>query len=292
MELLMSGALKSGAETGPRLLFGTAGVPHSAAGTDTVSGVETVADLGLGAMELEFVHGVRLQPKMAERIRRRAEELRVVLTCHGPYYINLNALEDEKRQASVRRILETARAAAMVGARSVTFHAAFYLKQDAELVHQTVREQLQNILETLRREGNQVQIRPELTGKPTQYGSLEELLLLAQQVPGVYPCIDFSHQHARSGGGYNNLDDFRGILKKVQKALGTEALANLHLHVSGIEYSQKGEQRHLNLEKSDLQYRALLRALKEFSAGGVLICESPNLEEDAVLLQNTYKRLR
>jgi deoxyribonuclease-4 len=274
-----------------KLRFGTGGVPHSAKSPDVVSGVEQIAKLGLSAMELEFVHGVRIRDDTAEKVRKRALELDIALTCHGPYYINLNAVEPEKRRASIERVIATARAARKVGAHSITFHAAFYLKQAAKGVHQAVREALGQILETLVAEGNAVQIRPELTGKPSQYGDLEELLKLSQELPGVLPCIDFSHLHARSGGAMNSLTEFRAVLTRYKTALGKQALSDLHLHISGIQYSAKGERRHLDLVESDLHYQELLQALAEEDVSGIVVCESPNLEKDARLLQRTYQKL-
>jgi deoxyribonuclease IV len=275
-----------------RLLFGTAGVPHSSSGSDAKSGVETVAALGLDAMEVEFVHGVRMRQEQAEKVGERAQELKVALTCHGPYYINLNALEKEKKEASVERILATARAARWLRARSITFHAAFYLQQEKKSVHNVVREELRRIVEILRSDGNDVQIRPELTGKPSQYGDLEELLLLAEEIPGVFPCVDFSHLHARTGGKENSAEEFHATLARYQQVLGKNALLDLHLHLSGIAYSGKGEQRHLNLGDSDMRYGELLGAFREFSVGGIVVCESPNLEQDALLLKKAFQKLR
>jgi deoxyribonuclease-4 len=280
---------KSRKSTG--MLFGTAGVPHSSGGSDPASGVSRVAELGLQAMELEFVHGVRIRDEMADRVRRAAEEHGIVLTCHGPYYINLNSQEKEKRQASIKRILDTARAAHRVGARSITFHAAFYMKQDPQKVHRVVREALAGIMNTLEKEKIRVQVRPELTGKPSQYGDLQELLALSTEVEGVFPCIDFSHFHARTGA-QNSLGEFEETLKTYARVLGGQALSDLHLHVSGIEFTGKGERRHLNLKEAGFKYRDLLKALESQGAGGVLICESPNLEEDALLLQQYYGSIR
>jgi deoxyribonuclease-4 len=65
----------------------------------------------------------------------------------------------------------------------------------------------------------------------------------------------------------------------------------MHIHVSGIAYGKKGEIKHLNLKESDLQYVELLKALKDYEARGLVICESPDLEEDALLLQETYHKL-
>ncbi len=274
-----------------KLLFGTAGVPPSASKPDPASGVEAVSRLGLSSMELEFVYGVRITDEMAERVRQRAESLGIALTCHGPYYINLNSKEPEKRAASVKRILDTARAAHKVGARSITFHAAFYLKDEPRAVQRVVLDALKRIVDTLDGEGIRVQIRPELTGKPSQYGDLDELLALAIEIEGVLPCIDFSHLHARGGGGVNTLEEFRSVLRSYAKALGDESLSDLHLHISGIEYGPKGERKHLQLDQSDLNWRDLLRSLKEVAASGVVICESPNTEKDALKMQRSIRRL-
>ncbi len=275
-----------------RLGFSVAGVPNSAKGSGTVAGVERVAELGLDGMELEFVHGVRIGDELAERVGERAAELGVVLTCHGPYYINLNSVEIEKRRASVERILATARAARKVGARSVTFHAAFYMKQPPRKVFDVVRDSLSRIVETLRSEDNHVQIRPELTGKPSQFGDLEELLELSSLIDGVFPCVDFSHLYARTAGGYNTLEEFSDVLERYAMVLGREALHDLHLHVSGIEYTPKGERRHRELKESEFNYRDLMRALKKAGARGVVVCESPALEDDTLLLKRSYQRVR
>jgi deoxyribonuclease-4 len=66
----------------------------------------------------------------------------------------------------------------------------------------------------------------------------------------------------------------------------------MHLHVSGIHFGPKGELKHVNLEDSSLRYTALLRALKDFSVKGKLICESPDREADALLMKGKYRRLR
>ena len=78
------------------------------------------------------------------------------------------------------------------------------------------------------------------------------------------------------------------ILKRVEKRLGRQGLDNLHLHVSGIEYTDRGERKHLDLRQSDFNYVDLLQALKDFDAKGRVICESPSLEGDAILLKETY----
>ena len=273
------------------LLFGTGGVPVSAKSRSTEAGIERIAELGLGCMEVEFVQGVKMSPNVAASVGELAARKKVVLTAHGPYFVNLNAVEPQKVHMSKERILQTARIAALFGARSITFHAAFYLKSTPAETYAVVKRHLEEVVNTLRREGNKVTISPEVTGKPSQFGTLEEILQLSSEIEGVAFCLDFSHWHARTAKA-NSYQEFLNILDQVEQKLGRRGLDNMHIHLSGIAYGKKGEIKHLMLEDSDLHYAELLKALKERKAKGVVICESvPYLEKDALLLQQTYRAL-
>jgi deoxyribonuclease-4 len=273
------------------LLFGTGGVPLSAEFRSTEAGIERIAELGLGCMEVEFVQGVKMSPEVAVSVGELAARKKIVLTAHGPYAINLNAVEPQKVHMSKERILQTARIAALFGARSITFHAAFYLKNTPSETYAVVKRHLQQVVNILRKEGNEVMISPEVSGKPSQFGTIEEVLQLSSEIEGVAPCIDFSHWHARTGKA-NSIQEFSDILDQVERRLDRRGLDNMHIHLSGIAYSKKGEIKHLMLPDSDLRYPELLKALKGRKAKGVVICESaPYLEQDALLLQQTYRKL-
>jgi len=272
------------------LLFGTAGVPLSSKAQSTQVGIERIHELGLGCMEVEFVQGVRMSPDSARAAGEVAVERKIRLSAHAPYFINLNAREPQKLAASRERILQTARITSLLGGSSIVFHAAYYLKDTPSTVYATVKEDLEQIVAELRAEDNRIWVRPETTGKGSQFGTLEEILQLSVEIEGVAPAVDFAHLHARTGKD-NSYDEFVDILEQIEGKLGRNALDNMHIHVSGIEYGAKGERRHLLLAKSDFRYVELLRALKDYGAGGLLICESPNLEEDALLLQQTYRAL-
>jgi deoxyribonuclease-4 len=110
---------------------------------------------------------------MAEEARRKSD---VTMTCHGSYYINLNAVEKEKIGASRGRILDAAKIARLAGGWSMTFHAAFYLKDEQSVVYNKVKEQLKKITDELEQQGNKIWIRPETTGKETQFGNLKEIM--------------------------------------------------------------------------------------------------------------------
>ncbi|MDP2216628.1 MAG: TIM barrel protein [Methanolobus sp.] len=271
------------------LLFGTAGTPGGSLKGTSVSGIERIRELGLGCMELEFVRGVKMGEKGARSVFGRANELEVVLSAHAPYYINLNSAESEKIDASIGRIYAASRTGSLCGARNIVFHPAYYHEDTTEKVHERVSTLLKTLTARLEDDSIHVILRPETTGKPSQFGSLNETLRLSSEIEGVLPCIDFAHLHARSNGAENSEEEFCRVLAMIEETLGKEALCDMHMHVSGIEYGEKGEKNHLNLEDSDLQYAELMKALKDFRVKGLLICESPDNEGDALLLKRTYE---
>lgn len=273
------------------LLFGTAGIPLSSKDKSSESGVRRIRELNLDALELEFVHGVRMGEEKARKVGAAAIKENVALSCHAPYYINLNSREPEKIAASRNRIIQTAQIARIFGGRSVIFHPAFMHNDSPAVVFARIVHELSLVRDTLDAEGNDVILRPETTGKGTQFGDLADTIRIAKEVSGVLPCVDFSHLHARTNGRYNTYDEFCEILDQLAEELGDSWVKNVHFHISGIEYGIKGEKRHLVLKESDLRYEELLKACMTFGVEGLVICESPNLEEDALLLQKAYLAL-
>jgi len=230
--------------------------------------------------------------ELAKKIKETSTKNNKLLTCHGQYFINLSSLEKHKIVASKQRILNAANIANLCGAWSLTFHAGFYQKQDNDKVYEMIKKELKSISKELRDNNNKIWIRPETTGKGTQFGTVNEILKLSNDVEQVMPCIDFSHLHARSNGKYNTKEEFDNVLGSVEKSLGKEGLSNMHMHLSGINYGEKGERNHLILNESDMNYKDFLRSLKEYKVKGMLICESPNIEDDAKLLKETYSKIK
>ena len=272
------------------LRFGTAGIPKCCNGT-TGDGIEEVRKLGLESLELEFVRSINISEKRAPEIKEASKKHDVVLTSHGQYFINLNAQEPEKLIASYKRIIDASRRAYECGAWSICFHFAYYMKQDKDKVHKLVVKRAKEIRKKLDDEGIKIWLRPETTGKGTQWGDLIETLKVSEEVEGILPCVDFAHLHARSIGKYNTYDEFRWQLEQIEKYTGREGLNNMHIHLAGINYGDKGERNHLNLKDSDKNYKDLLKVWKEFKIKGAVTCESPNIEKDALMLQKYYAKV-
>lgn len=274
-----------------KLLFGTAGVPLSVGKKNNpIEGVRHIHALGLDCMQLEFAHGVRMKEEISSGLRKISYELNIPLTSHGPYYINLNAREQDKIDSSVERIIQTAKVSDLCGAESMTFHAAFYMKDSPYDVFDLVEKSLNVIEERLGRLDIEIELRPELTGKRSQFGSLDELIDLTKVIGSCCPCMDFSHLYARTGK-FNSSKEFDEVLTRLRDELGEESLKNMHIHISGISSNSKGDLKHLNLKESKFNWKALIRSLVKFDCRGYVICNSPNLETDAKMLKNYYLSL-
>jgi len=271
-----------------KLHFVTAGLPLASEGKGYKKGLEIIKEMNLDGLEVEFVHGVRMNAANQKIVKDFASDENMAVTCHGPYYINLNSQEEEKIEASIVRILETARMGQEIGAYSITFHAAFYMGQAPDEVYKTVYKSMERICSILEEENNNIWIRPETTGKGTQWGTLEEIVELSKNFKNVLPCIDFAHIHARNNGLYNTYDEFSKMFEYVGKELGNDIFNNFHAHLAGIEYGPKGEKNHLIFEDSDMNYKDLLKVFKEYDVKGVLVCESPNIETDTKILKDYY----
>lgn len=274
-----------------RLLFGTAGVPNSTPKKNSpVDGVKEIHALGLDCMQLEFAHGVRMKEEVSSALRKASFELNIPLTSHGPYYINLNAREQDKIDSSVERIIQTAKISDLCGAESMTFHAAFYMKDSPFDVFDLVEKSLNVIEERLNRLDIDIELRPELTGKTSQFGSLDEIISLTKSINSCRPCLDFSHLYARTGK-FNTYREFCMVLDRLNNELGIDALKNMHIHLSGISSNSKGDLKHLELEKSDFNWKDLLRALKDYDCRGYVISTGPGMEKDALKLKSFYMEL-
>jgi deoxyribonuclease-4 len=272
------------------LIFGTAGSPSGTPRSGTEAAVAYIRELGLDALEIAWVQSVRVSDATCEKIRGRAQEHNVALSVHAPYYINLNSQTAELMAKSDARLLAAARKGYLAGATDIVFHPGSYHAQPPEQVYDRVKEKLLEFTSILSEESVVVTLRPETTGKSAMFGTLEELLQLTRELPGVDPCIDIAHLHARTGA-FNTYDEFAEMLRLVERELGREGLHTMHFHLSGIEYGPKGERQHLIVDEADLDWHTFLQACVDFDVRGRVICESPNLEEDASSFQQAYREL-
>jgi deoxyribonuclease-4 len=273
--------------------FGTVGSPMEtpAKPGGSVGGIAYSRSIGLEALELGWVQSVRVSEGTCAAIKAAGEAHGVALSVHAPYFINLNA-NDEEWPKSRKRLMDAAHYGCLAGATDIIFHPGSYFGNNPVEVWKIAIPRLRGCVEELQKNGDQVTLRPETMGKSAMLGSFEDALEMSKSMPGVQPCMDFAHLHARPGdGSMNTQAEWSRVLEAYDQALGSESLKRLHIHLSGIEYGPKGEKHHLPLAEADLKLKDLFRALKEAGCEGRILCESPIMEVDALKMKRAWKRV-
>ncbi len=271
-----------------KILLGPAGIPLSAKGKGTIEGIKEVSNLGLSAMEVEFVRGVKMKNQTAEEIGLVRKKFNIKLSVHAPYYINLASSDYKKIEASKKRILRSCERAHYMGASPVVFHPAYYGKYKPEEAYDVVKKEILEITDSIRDNGWKVKIAPETTGKVSQFGTLDELVMLLKEIKdkNCELCLDFAHMWAR----YQGSVDYNDVMNKA-KSLKQDLL---HTHFSQIEFTEKGERRHLTFEDADMKTPPVIDVCKAIIKSGQstrIISESPVLEEDSFKMKDIFTKL-
>lgn len=272
------------------IFLGPAGIPLSCKERTTVEGVKKVAELGLNAMEVEFVRGVAMSNEMADEVGKAARKAGVRLSVHCPYFINLCSRDRKKLEASKRRILDSAERAHHMGAGIVVFHPGYYGGLTLDEAFDAVREACADILRRMKEMGiRDVSLGLETTGKVSAFGSLDENVAISRELRGCEPVIDFAHIWARRAGRI----DYQEIFRKV-KPLG---LKHIHCHFTSMEWTPTkveglgNEKRHLPIEFDEPPFRPLAEEILKRKLDITLISESPVLEQDSLRMKRVFEEL-
>jgi deoxyribonuclease-4 len=246
----------------------------------------------LDSFEYEMVRwGPRPQIKQqtAEELGKKALEHDIWLTAHGSYFINLTSANKEHREASMKRLLACVQGASWMGAHIVVFHPGAYAGRSPKQVFEICAKAMKEVVEQMRSLGiTKVHLAPETMGKSAQFGTVEEVLALCERVDLTEPNVDWAHLHARQHGRFKTIDDLSKVMDEIEKKLGTEGLRNIHCHYSHIEFTDKGERRHHNVDRTDYgpDFGFLARLIVERDLKPVIACETPNLDVDAQKLRD------
>ena len=252
--------------------------PAGSSGLGSIEGIKKVKELGLDAMEIEFTYGVNMSNEKAKEVGNLAKDLNIALSVHAPYYINLASEENIKVRDSKRRILDAAERAHHMGAKYVVFHGGFYQKRTKNETYRLIKKEVKDLVKLIKKNKWKVLLALETTGKKTQFGDLEELLKLKKET-GCSICVDFSHLLAREG-----VIDHAKVLNRLK------GLDHIHSHLSGIEYSEKGERRHVITEKKDIL--PILKELVKRKVDITIINESPDPIGDTLKTKKILSSLK
>ncbi len=232
---------------------------------------------GIKAAEIPFTYQVWMNNSQAKEIGKIAKRFDIMLSIHAPYYINLASDDKAKIEASKKRILNCCEKGHYLNAKYVVFHAAFYGKHSHEQCYEIVKKQIMEMQQVIKKKNWKIQLAPETTGKASQFGSLDELLRLVKEIK-CYFCIDFAHMLARE-----QHIDYKEVFEKIKK------FPHVHAHFSGIEYTSKGERRHIITSESKL--KELLGWIKRYNLSITIINESPKPLQDSIKGKKVWESL-
>jgi deoxyribonuclease-4 len=270
-----------------RVYIGPAGVPIGARerkkSAGTLDGIRYVSEVGLNAMEVEFVQGVRMNREAAQEAGELARELGVRLSVHAPYFINLCSEEAEKVEASIKRLQESLDRGEIMGATVVVFHPAYYGKLGPEGCYNAVKDAVLRVLDWMRESGiTHVRLGLEVMARKNQFGNLEETFRLVREVnnPQVVAVIDWGHVYARNGGSI----DYRAVLNMWREYFGDQPM---HTHFTCVKY-KNGEwvDEHEPMDTNNPPFEPLARELASEDIEITIINESPLLEKDALRMKD------
>jgi len=247
---------------------------------------EWLARQGLDAFEYPMGRGVNLSETSARAIGRAAKTCGIRMSVHAPYFINCASADPSGREKSVDYLLKASRAADWLGATRVVFHIGSPGKLDRAEAFRLSLETVARARSRMDEEGlSEIALCPETMGRPSQMGSLDEVLELCKADPRHIPALDFGHLHVVGQGALNSPDDFHRVLAQMTDALGYDRVRDFHAHFSHIEYGPKGEKRHMNFSDEGYgpDFRHLAPVLMEMGLEPVVICESAGDQADDAL---------
>lgn len=252
-----------------------------------------VKNKGLECFEYSFGRGVSLSDERAISIGQAFLGAGVEISVHAPYYINFANPDDEMAEKSYMYVLQSAQKVKLMGGKRVVFHPASQGKMKREQAVELTIKRLKILRDKIYESGlNDLIYCPETMGKLGQIGTIEEVTEFCK-IDDIYiPAVDFGHVNAREFGSLKTQEDYSDRLKYMIENLGYEKMKNFHIHFSKIEYSAKGEVRHLTFEDEHYgpDFLPLAKALKELELFPYIICESAGTQDiDAVKMQNIYR---
>ncbi len=276
-------------------LFGPAGNCeefHAAGYKSTAQIFSWLAARGLTAYEYQCGRGVRVSEQSAAVIRAEAAAHGIAVSLHAPYFISLASAEEEKRDNSIRYILDSALAVSRMGGDRIVVHPGGLGGRTREEATALATDTLLRAQAALDEAGlSQVHICPEVMGKINQLGDLEEVLTFCRAEARFIPCVDFGHLNSRTQGALATEAAFDAVIDRIGEVLGEQRQRSFHIHFSKIEYTVGGEKKHLTFEDDVFgpDPEMLMTVLARRGLTPTVICESAGTQTaDSAAMQQLY----
>lgn len=251
---------------------------------------------GLSAYEYECGKGIKLSRDSAAVLGENAKREGIALSVHAPYFISLSSTEKEKREKSVKYILDTLALADALGAGRIVVHSGSCSSITRRAALELAKETLFAAVRAADEAGfGHIAICPETMGKVKQLGNIEEVCALCSISERLIPTVDFGHINAMTLGGLREESDFERIFDVIENKLGSERAKSFHIHYSRIEFTNAGEKKHRTFNETQFgpEFLPIARILARRKLFPTVICESRGTQtEDSKSLKALYDEAR
>jgi deoxyribonuclease-4 len=268
-----------------RVLFGPAGYPNEARG-NVKRVFQILAEAGVDALEYAAVYGLRTKENNAKLIGALAKESGITMSMHAAYYISLASKTPRIRESSKERLVKALKFAPLMNVKRIVFHPGYLGGLSKDEAHVVIRDALRSVWETAGDQGGGALLAPEIAGKLSAYGSIE------QDVEGCIPTIDWAHLYARSQGEVNDKQNYLKVLTRFENELGELFIKHMHFHISGITFTEKGEAAHRPLgQEWGPDILPLVEIVRECGYKPTFISESTNPLQGALYAKFLFEEL-
>ncbi len=263
---------------------------RAAGNKSTLQAPAWLKEIGLDAYEFEAGRGINAGDEALRRIGEEAKRHDILMSLHAPYYISLSSIDEDKRTKSIDYITRSLHASELLCADTIVIHTGSAASLSREQAMELAADTLERNLEV--NGSTDIRMGLETMGKLNQLGTLDEVLTLCKISPKYCPVIDFGHLNARHlGGHFPDCDSYRRIFDSVANALGDEYAYNLHCHFSKIEFTDKGEKKHLTFSDTVYgpEFEPLAEAIVREGVCPRIICESDGtMSDDALTMKQMW----
>ena len=264
--------------------------------TKTIDVPNWLKEKGLDLYEYSFGRGVRMSEGTATAYGAEFAKQGIEISVHAPYFINLATAEEDKAQNNHRYIKDSLIALKQLGGKRCVFHPGSPLKMPRADAMDLLMQRLDTLLADLYDSGlNDSMLAIETMGKQAQLGDVDEVIRMVSRDKMLYPCIDFGHLNARTGGSLKSYDDYKRVLERFIEGVGYDKVNNMHVHFSKIEYTSKGEVRHLTFEDNVYgpDFEPLAKALVDLNLEPYIVSESAGTQTlDSMYMKNCYNSFK
>ena len=295
--------------------FGVAGYPlafsNSSFKKDRMKIFEWIKSLNLDAFEAQMTYGPRTSVENCKIIKSLSKEFNITVSVHAAYYIVLTSKEKDKIRRSIETLKKTYELADLMGADIIVLHPGPLYGEDSRIVFDRLSENLELFFNEIGH--SHIGLFLETAGKKGQLGSVEEIIQLSDQFKDCFPCFDFGHIHARTGGSLNTPESIDNLFKVFNKYDLFNPNKRIHFHYTPIDYGPKGEITHkaisdvypvnnqqtLNLfndtPRDNLyhpRFEQIIKNISKINASFTVISETHNSQEiGAMSMKKLYNKI-